>query len=87
MMMTPNNNNRRPLALHRDVLLAHWAISIIIGRRRRSLARATALCFSPFCCEKMAQEKRGKQEEEQRTKEAGDRDIQQTANSKQQQIM
>lgn len=69
-------------------LLTGLAISIIIGRRREILGKGNGSLFSPFCCEKMAQEKRGKQEEEQRTKEAGDRGQGTgTANSKQQQIM
>ena len=70
-------------------LLTGLAISIIIGRRREILGKGNGSLFSPFCCEKMAQEKRGKQEEEQRTKEAGtgDRGQGQQTNKKQQQIM
>lgn len=64
IVVTPNNNNRMQLALHRDgsladCLLTGVSTAGVVGDF--AWQRATALCcFDLFDVQKMAQEKRGK---------------------------
>ena len=75
MIVTPNNNNRRQLALHRDGLLADCLLtgSASDSRSRRSLLAEEQRLFVfawlfVFASAKMAQEKREKRNEEQSPK-------------------